>query len=142
MKNADCGLLLKQISDHMEKMANHALREDDLTLSQFRCLEYLYQRFGEKVPLKEIEAHFHIAQPTVAGIISRLAQKGLIVSEVSEHNLRAKTVSLTEKGGALAAKSGQRRAEMEAVLLEPLNDDEQQTFLQLLNKVNNGLKDS
>lgn len=133
-------MLIKQISDHIAKDANNALRGDDLTLSQLRCLEYIYQNTNEKVPLKEIEAHFHIAQPTVAGIMARLTKKGLVHMETSDLNLRAKTVCLTEQGATLFQKVEQHRDETEDALLAPLTPEERVQFHELLQKVNNGLK--
>ena len=139
MQRTECGLLIKQISGRISKTANNELRADNLTLSQLRCLEYIHENSKDKIPLKEIEAHFQISQPTLAGIISRLCQKGLIITEISEINSRAKTASLTHAGENLFLKFDERRDLMENALLAPLTDDEKQTFYELLRKVNNGL---
>lgn len=140
MHKTECGLLIKQISDQISKTSNNELREDNITLSQLRCLEYIHENPKEKVPLKEIEAHFHISQPTLAGLISRLCQKGMVVTETSEINSRAKTVSLTHAGKDLFLKFDERRDLMENSLLNTLTDTEKQTFYELLIKVHNGLK--
>lgn len=140
MQKTECGLLIKQISDQISKTSNNELREDNITLSQLRCLEYIYENSKEKVPLKEIESHFHISQPTLAGLISRLSQKGLVLTETSEKNSRAKTVSLTHIGKDLFLKFDERRDFMENSLLNTLTDTEKQTFYELLIKVHNGLK--
>ena len=140
MQKTECGLLIKQISDQISKTSNNELREDNITLSQLRCLEYIHKNPKEKIPLKEIEAHFHISQPTLAGLISRLCQKGLVVTETSEINSRAKTVSLTHTGKDLFLKYNERRDLMEDSLLNTLTDTERQTFYELLIKVHNGLK--
>lgn len=140
VNKTECGLLIKQISDHISKSANNALRADNLTLSQLRCLEYIHENMKEKIPLKEIEAHFHISQPTLAGIIARLTQKGLVITEVSDINPRAKTVSITSEGKALFLKSDERREEMESILLAALSDEERTAFYEMLKKVYNGLK--
>ena len=140
MNKTECGLLIKQISNHISKSANNALRADNLTLSQLRCLEYIYGNTEEKIPLKEIEAHFHISQPTLAGIIARLTQKGLVITEVSDINPRAKTVSITPEGKALFLKSDERREEMEEILLAALSDEERTAFYEMLKKVYKGLK--
>ena len=140
MNKTECGLLIKQISDHLSKSANNALRADNLTLSQLRCLEYIHENTKEKIPLKEIEAHFQISQPTLAGIIARLTQKGLVITEVSDINPRAKTVSITPEGKELFLKSDERREEMENILLASLSDEEKTAFYEMLKKVYNGLK--
>ena len=140
MQRTECGLLIKQISDQISKAANNELRADNLTLSQLRCLEYIHESPKDKVPLKEIEAHFHISQPTLAGIISRLCQKKLIMTETSEINPRAKTTSLTSAGKELFLSFDERRDTMESFLLASLTDEEKELFYELLKKVNNGLK--
>ena len=140
MQRTECGLLIKQISDQISKTANNELRADNLTLSQLRCLEYIHESPKDKVPLKEIEAHFHISQPTLAGIISRLCQKELIMTETSEINPRAKTASLTSAGKELFLSFDERRDTMESFLLASLTDEEKELFYELLKKVNNGLK--
>ena len=140
MKKTECGLLIKQISDHISKTANNELRADNLTLSQLRCLEYIYESPRDKIPLKEIEAHFHISQPTLAGIVARLTQKGLLITEISEVNARAKTASLTPKGNELFQTFDERREIMENRLLDSLSEEEKIDFYNLLKKVNNGLK--
>ena len=140
MSKTECGLLIKQISDHISKSANNALRADNLTLSQPRCMEYIHGSSKTKTPLKDIEAHFRISQPTLAGIITRLTQKGLVVTEASDVDPRAKTASLTPEGEALFLKSDQRREEMESILLAALSDEEKTEFYELLKKVYGGLK--
>lgn len=136
----ECGLLIKQISDHIAKSANNALRADNLTLSQLRCLEYIHGNMKQKVPLKEIEAHFHISQPTLAGIMARLSAKGLVIMEISDVNPHAKTASMTPAGKELFLRSDERRAEMENSLLAALSEKEKAAFYEMLQKVNNRLK--
>ena len=129
MQRTECGLLIKQISDHISKTANNALRADNLTLSQLRCLEYIYESPKDKMPLKEIESHFHISQPTLAGIVARLTQKGLLNTEISESNARAKTASLTPQGNDLFHTFDERREMMENRLLASLSEEEKVDFL-------------
>ena len=140
LNKTECGLLIKQISDHISKTANNELHEDNLTLSQLRCLEFIYESKGEKTPLKKIEAHFNISQPTLAGIVARLTQKGLLITEISDSNARAKTASLTIKGEELFHTFDERREIMENRLLVSLSEDEMVEFYRLLKKVNDGLK--
>lgn len=140
MEATECGLLIKQISDQTSKAANHVLRAYDLTLSQFRCLEYIRENPAKKVPFKEMEAHFCISQPTLAGIVARLARKGLLATEASEVNPRAKTASLTPQGLELFLQADAHRETVENSLLAPLSPEEKRTFYELLKKVNDGLK--
>ena len=132
MESKDCGILLKQINDHIAQRANHALRENDLTLSQLRYLEYLDGKAD--VPFKELERHFQVSKPTVAGILARLAGKGLIDTALVPGS-NAKTASLTGKGETELRRAVSERNKTEESLLSPLSPDERITFRMLLNKI-------
>ena len=138
MKNEkDCGILLKQICDKLETSANNELKNSGLTLSQVRYLEYLYERYPVKIHLKELEAAFEVKQPTVVGIISRLEKKGLVHTEQSAEDSRAKTVCMTEIGYQNACQAGKHKDAMEHQILAPLNQQERvefQRFLQVVNE--------
>lgn len=79
---------MKQITDYISKTTNRQLREHDITLSQVQVLGFLYEK-GENIPLKSIEAEFHITQPTVAGITRRLVNKELISLQTHPDNSSA-----------------------------------------------------
>ena len=141
-RQTDCGMLIKQISDSVKKRVDNAARGKDMTLSQMRYLEYIRDNPLERVPLKELEAYFQVAQPTVAGIMARLTKKGLVQMEVSSENVRAKTVSLTEAGRQAVADAEQHRSGTEESLLAPLTEEEAELFERMLIKIRDGLKDS
>ena len=73
-----CGQLIKQINTELEKNINNALRGDDLTVAQVSMLLMLYDMPDRKLSLKELESALCLAQSTVAGIASRLEQKGFL----------------------------------------------------------------
>lgn len=133
-KQEDCGILLKQLHDSMERQANNSLRESGLTLSQMRCIQYLEQ-FGPQVPMKEIEHYFQVSQPTVVGIIKRLEAKGLIRTSQSPKDARAKNVNLTPKGQKFARESVLHRTRAEQKLLEPLTHEEAEELKTLLRRM-------
>ena len=138
-KEKDCGMLLKQICDKLETGANNELKNSGLTLSQVRYLEYLFERHPAKIHLKELEAAFEVKQPTVVGIISRLEKKGLVCTEQSTEDSRAKTVCMTELGYQNACQAGRHREAMEQQILAPLSGQERIEFQKLLMLVNEHL---
>ena len=138
-KEKDCGILLKQICDKLETSANNELKNSGLTLSQVRYLEYLYERHPAKVHLKELEAAFEVKQPTVLGIITRLEKKGLVRTEQSAEDSRAKTVCMTEMGYQNFCQGEKHRQNMECQILEPLSKQERSEFQRLLQIVNEHL---
>lgn len=138
---SECGILIKQINDNIARLANNELRQNNLTLSQLRYLEYIYTNKGTPVPFKYLEKHFEVSQPTVAGILRRLENKKLVKTKQSESGGKAKTVCLTSKGMALYESAEERRLETEIYLLSPLKDDERIEFQDTLVKVLKHLKE-
>ncbi len=139
---SECGILIKQINDNIARLANNELRQNNLTLSQLRYLEYLYAHKGTPVPFKDLERHFEVSQPTVAGILRRLENKKLVKTTQSEHGGKSKTVCLTGSGTALYESAETRRSETEIHLLSPLRDTERIAFQDMLVKVLKHLKET
>ena len=135
----DCGILVKLISDQIQNQSNKLLHRKNLTASQFRYLEYLDRNSGT-ASFKEVERHFQTSQPTVSGIMRRLAGKDLIVIE-SAGGRHAKNACLTGKGRKLIEDGGTRRGLEEKMLLSALDDDERVVFHDMLERINEKLSE-
>ncbi|MGI6116832.1 MAG: MarR family winged helix-turn-helix transcriptional regulator [Bilifractor sp.] len=133
----DCGMLIKLISDHIQSHSNRLLNKINLTASQFRYLEYLNQS-SDPVSFKDVEKHFQTSQPTVSGIMKRLAEKNLIVIEAASFG-RAKNARLTEKGRKLIDESGTERGNEEKLILSALKEEERESFHDMLERINKKL---
>ena len=131
----DCGMLLKQIHDAIEKRANHDLKNSGLTLSQARFLMYLLERGESEIPAKDFESHFQVSQPTVVGILKRLEQKKLIVSSVDRLDRRVKNISLTSSGMELCHREINHQKQMEAMIVKNLSPEEIAAFRSALETV-------
>ena len=53
----DCGLLMKQINDELQKNANNALRSQGMTIAQLDTLMELNRAPEGQCSLKELEYH-------------------------------------------------------------------------------------
>lgn len=137
----DCGMLVKLISDSIARISNNELRENDLTLSQLRYLEYLYAHSDAPTPFKELESYFQVSQPTVAGIIRRLEGKGLILTQASKSGGKARTAALTAAGTQQYEAAEARRSETEALLLAPLDEAGRKQFHTMLRQIYQNLKE-
>lgn len=135
----DCGMLIKQISDHLLSHSNKQLQKINLTAAQFRYLEYL-NRSSKPVSFKDVEKHFQISQPTVSGTMRRLAEKNLIEMEDADFG-RAKYARLTEEGRKLIGNSGIERGNEEKLLLSALQEDEREVFHDMLVRINKKLSE-
>ena len=138
-KRQDCGLLLKQINDELRKNGNNALRAQGMTMTQLDLLAELDcapegQRFS-----KELEQLLHVAQSTVAGVISRLEQKDLVTGLGDSTDRRVKLVRITPAGTRCLQEAQRYRNEAEAKLLSGLTETEREIFYALLKKVRDSL---
>ncbi len=139
MKRA-CGMMIKQIHDCLEKDTNNTLRAQDLTMAQVGALIELRSAEEKQMPLKELERRLHVAQSTAAGIVVRLEQKGFLESFGSPDDRRIKMVRITRKGEECCLDSDRGMEQAEQKLLHSLTQEEKTVFLDLLEKVCNGMK--
>lgn len=131
----DCGMLLKMINDEMEKNANNVLRAQDLTFSQVGALLELDIAPEGQLPLKELEKRLHVAQSTMAGIISRLERKALVEPFGDPEDRRIKLVRITQTGRERVQAASRHRSQAEEHLLSGLTETERSIFYTLLKKV-------
>lgn len=136
MYQTDCGFLIKKIADDISKDANHALKDQDITISQLRFLEYLLGK--NCVELKDAERFFGVSQPTIAGITARLIKKDMIV--LAQSHGRAKTAALTPKGISVLTEAMKHRDQTEARLFSGLEPEEVSELRRLLVKISHSIQ--
>ena len=134
-QNYECGKLIKQIHDELEKQANNALSSQNLTLTQMRVLIELEAIPEQQLSLKELESLLHVAQSTAAGIVVRLEQKGYVETFVDKNDRRIKRVAITASGIACCKHEQAHIKDMEAQLLSSLTESEKILFCNLLQKI-------
>lgn len=130
-----CASLIKQIHSELEKNANNALRQDDLTLSQISVLMTLSKAEKNQLEQKQLEQSMHIAQSTATGIVKRLEQKGFIVSFTSTTDKRIKIIRITSLGLTYCKKATINMEKTESKLTAALTETEYDILLSLLQKV-------
>lgn len=99
--NYNIGMLLKMINDRLKTLADASLKENNLTLSQTRVLDFVHLQ-GDQTTQKEIEDYLGVAHPTVVGILSRLEKNGFLSCYLDPNNKRKKIVCNTEKATNLS----------------------------------------
>ena len=126
------GQLIKLLHDRLEKQANNTLRRKDLTMMQISVLMELQNAERKQHSMKELERKFCVAQSTVAGIISRLEQKGFVEAFGDASDKRVKVVHITSAGEACCREAAGYMAEAEQMLLNGFSEEEKALFNQLL----------
>lgn len=134
------GQLIKLLHDRLEKQANNALRGKDLTMMQVAVLMELQEAEREQRSMKELERKFCVAQSTVAGIISRLEQKGFVEALGDTDDKRIKVVHITPAGEACCREAAGYMAEAEQMLLRGFSEEEKAAFNQLLARAAENMK--
>ena len=135
----ETGLLIKQIHDKLEKQANNALRQQGLTLMQVSVLLTLQSAEGKRCSMKELERFFGVAQSTVAGVVSRLEQKGLVTATGDPEDKRVKLVDITPTGEAYCGQAACHMEQAEETLLRGFSPEERAQLKGLLARVADNL---
>lgn len=136
MANNRIGFYIKKINDAFYKKMNQDLKKYNITASQMQFLLLLHDHHGS-MPMREMQKILHVAQPTLAGIASRLADKKIITLSVDPNDRRSKIVSETDKLGRDLLK---KRGEADQRLLGALSPNEQNELESLLKKIFHSLE--
>ncbi len=134
------GQFIKLLHDRLEKQANNALRGKDLTMMQVAFLMELQKAEQKQRSMKELERKFCVAQSTVAGIISRLEQKGFVEAFGDASDKRVKLVHITPDGEACCREATGCMEKAEQMLLQGFSEDEKALFNQLLARAAENMK--
>lgn len=130
-----CAPLIRQIHAAMEKDANNALRENDVTVSQIYLLMALKESPEGSCSLKEMEKLLQIGQSTTVGIVKRLQQKGFVTCSRDTEDKRIKIVSITQEGHRICDEARSCMDKTLERLTRGLTDQEKNYLLLLLQKV-------
>lgn len=133
----DIGLKIKIISELMLKSINNEIRTDkiDITFQQMNILRYLSENPGRTASLKEMEKNFGTAQATMAGLVVRLEEKGLVNTFHQEEDRRIKMVRLSEKGWRVLSDRYQIKKKTEQKFISDLKPEEIAELNRLLDKL-------
>lgn len=134
----ECTMQLKLVHDTLIYITGNQFSDEGITFSQISYMGYLYQE-KRPIPLKELESAFNVSQPTVAGIMKRLRQKGLAALEQDEQDYKAKNAVLTEKGIELYIKAESRRKALEERMYHDFSEKDIQNFYDLLSRLHTNL---
>lgn len=90
-------ILIKRISNNIDKNKNMFFSKYNLTGSQCEILIYLLHNQNIDVYQKDIERYFNQSNPVVTGILNRLEGSGYIKRTISNKDLRCRNICLTDK---------------------------------------------
>jgi len=94
----------------------------------------------EELSLKEVSARMLIQPPSVTGVVDRMERQGLVRRIASQTDRRVRHLSLTPQGRDLVAKVLEGHADRIQLLFAGLKIHEQQTLLELCNRMQEHLQ--
>ncbi len=127
--------LLKLIEDGIQNRINRRLAGFGITFSQIRVLMLLNRPEKDVYSMKELEKIFQVSQQTMAGIVSRLEQKGYLTGFTDPNDKRVKLVKTTEEGRILALDAMEEMWKSEQEIEQFLTEAERNALLPLLQKL-------
>lgn len=132
--------LIMIIGHHLKGRMDKSLNQNNLTISQFRVLSYLWKHRGKKINQKMIHDFLEIKPSSLTKLIRILTQKGLIKKTVDSEDARNKIILLTEKGERIKNICLQNIIESEIYLLKDFSSPEIEALTNLLLKIKSRIK--
>ena len=105
----------------------------DLTPVQYAALEAIYENPGSDQ--KNIAQLIGYDRATIGGVIERLEKKGWVRRVVSEHDRRARELSLTAQGNSIRLELQPIVKELQKDILQPLKSAHQELLINLMQEV-------
>lgn len=139
LKDEDVGFICKRVSERMQRYSSRDLRKHGMTLVQFHVLNFLLQSDGF-VSQKDLEHYMETNHSAVAGIVSRLEDKGLVLCTRDPADKRQKLLQVTEEGRKIHAVLQQSKARFNDKMEAGLSEDEIIQLKSLLEKVYTNLE--
>ncbi|PSR21373.1 MAG: MarR family transcriptional regulator [Sulfobacillus acidophilus] len=127
---------LDSIFSRIGRLARRRMPEDTLTFGQFAVLRILFRE--EPLAMGAIAERLNISLAGATGIIDRLVNQGVVERKRSREDRRVVWVGLSEAGRQRMMRLNEDRRQHMQALLKPLNPDEVDTLLGLLERIADG----
>jgi DNA-binding MarR family transcriptional regulator len=129
----DVLIAIRRIIRAMDLHSKHLVKTTGLTTAQLLLMQKVQN--GDSATIGNLADQIHLSQATVTTILDRLAQRGLIVREVSLQDKRKVHIKLTEEGELLVTNSPVPLQQHFVKNYQNLNKWEQTTMLSILQRV-------
>lgn len=124
---------------HFNAYCMEKLSEMGITYGQLYILIYIGKK--QECSPKEISASLKLDAGHLNRTLVKLSESNLIIQKKNPNDKRANIVALTEKGREIFALSHNLFLDWDKQILSPLNEQEKQQLMKLLNKICNSQSD-
>lgn len=122
--------LIVKLGNAVTYYRNLKMKDIDLTSVQSDAIIATLRNPG--ITASQLKEHLRLSQSTVAGIIARLENKGLISRSTDQEDGRKAILNPTEHGLALETPLNEIALETQNALVEGMSEEEQAEFMRLL----------
>jgi DNA-binding MarR family transcriptional regulator len=136
-----CTVNLVQIGDRIQKAIGRLQRPYDLTPASGYALSILASAEGPLAP-NEIARQMILTRATITGIADSLERRGYAVRAPHPTDRRMLLIQITDEGRRVAHEMRQTVHSAQREWVEPLNEDERETLLGLLDRLQRQLEES
>ena len=122
-KNTVVGLL--KAGCKVEECIGNTLKSSDISLQQFNVLRILRGRKGIPANLQTVQKRMIHKMSNTTRLVDKLIVKELVVRKTCKENRRKIEITITDKGLEVLSQLDTKIQETEAIILQPLNLEEQ-----------------
>ncbi|MCF7894974.1 MAG: MarR family transcriptional regulator [Candidatus Omnitrophica bacterium] len=130
---------IQRLAHNMLKEKADAFIKGKITLPQYLVLDLIYQKKALK--MKDIASQLKISLPAASGLIDRLVKLKMVKRVYDLKDRRVILIDLTKVGKETVEDIGRKRREIIQKIFSPLNQQERQVYLNILNKIKNKFND-
>lgn len=109
------------------------------TPTQIQILEYIIKN-NKEVYQKDLETILNLRRATISGVLQTMEKNNLIERISHEEDARTKKIILTEKARIMFEKNEEKILELEKVITKDITKKDLETFLKVINKMKENLK--
>ena len=116
---------IQQLSNTITQRRNRDLKKLGLTADQADALLFFHAH--PESAAADLKTHLGITHQAARAIVERMVNKGLLITHVSSHDARYKTVTLTAQGEELHETMHRNCTDFGDVLLDHISAEERDT---------------
>ena len=132
----ETGKMINRISNRLRRRSMAVQESVGISGSQGNILDYiLVESMKRKVYQKDIEREFGLRPPTASEVLKSLEKQELICRIPDEEDGRWKRIVFTKKAEKIHDAPRREIEESEALLLQGISSEEQETFLRIAGKM-------
>ena len=132
----ETGKMINRISNRLRRRSMAVQESVGISGSQGNILDYiLVESMKRKAYQKDIEREFGLRPPTASEVLKSLEKQELICRIPDEEDGRWKRIVFTKKAEKIHDALRREIEESEALLLQGISSEEQETFLRIAGKM-------